>query len=251
MKIKHLLLICASAILAMGCTTKNNTKPDNGGETEPGGGEQGGGGDQGGGGQGGGDQGGGGSQDPVKVVIPAHILSDSNPPINVNSKGQQVSKATWDSFRYGTSSKFSGNYNYTYQSMSGGMVLQEKFTKNGYSIVSSTGTLYYERKSGSTFYTYTSTNEGLLRSETTFDIQEKYTSRIIEEIKVHMFDFENYEYDEDDGFYRYQTTAFGNYIKFQNGYLTSIQYGRTGASFVLDASFETTIEIPKSYYYQD
>ena len=116
-------------------------------------------------------------------------------------------------------------------------------TKNGYSIVSSTGRLLYERKSGSTFYIYTSTNEGLLRSETTLNIQEKYTGRILEEIKVHMFEFENYEYDSDDGVYRYQTTAFGSWIKFQNGYLTSIQYGTTGSSFVLDTAFETTIDI--------
>ena len=43
MKFKHLLLICASALLVMGCTQKQNSnKPDDGEQTQPGGGEQGG-----------------------------------------------------------------------------------------------------------------------------------------------------------------------------------------------------------------
>lgn len=196
------------------------------------------------------DQGGSESSGPTKVIVPAHTLSDSNPPINVNSKGQAVSKSTWESFRNAPDSKFSNNYNYTYQSMSGGMMQREQFTKNGYCIISTTGSLYYERKSGSTFYTYIASTKGYLRSETVFDLQSKYIYRIKEEIKVHMFDFENYEFDEDLGMYFYQTTAFGNSIKFQNGYLTYLSYGMTGASFVIDASFETTIDIPQSYYYQ-
>ena len=51
---------------------------------------------------------------PTKVTVPAHTLSDNNPPIDVNSTGQTVSEATWNSFKNGAASKFNGNYNFTY-----------------------------------------------------------------------------------------------------------------------------------------
>ena len=87
----------------------------------------------------------GGDTDPKKVTVAAHTLKDSNPPINVNSKGQQVSKNTWDEFRYGAASKFSGNYNFTYNAYSTTTTL-EKYTKNGYYVKTNYGELLYERK---------------------------------------------------------------------------------------------------------
>lgn len=67
-----------------------------------------------------------GSTHSGKTIVPAHTLKDNNPPIDVNSKGQQVSEETWNSFRYAASSKFNGNYNYTYRSWNlGGEVLKE------------------------------------------------------------------------------------------------------------------------------
>lgn len=185
-----------------------------------------------------------------KVTVPSHTLSDSNPPINVESKGQIVNKNTWDSFRNASDSKFVGNYNYTYKAYSGGSIIQEKFTKNGYYIYSSSGSLYYERKSGSTFYEYSMTTTSYERRETTLNLQNKYVSRIKDEIYVHMFDFENYEYDEDDGTYRYLDFNFGSNVKFQGGYLTYLSYSTGGNFFSIEATFETTIEIPTSFYYQ-
>ena len=183
---------------------------------------------------------------PTKHTVDAHTLSDSNPPINVNSKGQQVSEDTWNSFRYGGTSKYSGHYNYTYVSNSG----TEKFTKNGYYVESVSGKLYYERKSGSTFYIYMSTSEGWLREETTLDLQSKYTYRINQEVYVHMFDYSDYTFNSSDGKYRYSSSAFSSIIMFQGGYLTYLYYSVSGYTFEIKLSFQTTISIPKSYYYE-
>ena len=190
------------------------------------------------------------SSEPKKVVVPAHTLSDSNPPIDINSKGQKVNKETWDSFRYEGQSKFIGNYNYTYSAYSGGSQTIEAFTKNGYFVRSSAGRLYYERKSGNTFYQYVDVSDGWLRKETTLDIQDKYTYRINHEIYVHMFDYENYEYSEDEEMYNYRTSSFGASVKFQSGYLTFLHYSVGTSIFQIKLSFETTIDIPKSYYYE-
>ena len=139
MKIKYLLLICASALLVMGCTPKQNSnKPDDGEQTQPGGGEQGGDGDQGGGGQGG-----GGNQDPVKVIVPAHKISDSNPPFDLNTPGEKVSESTWNSFKNGGASKFNNHFNYSYTAFHAANNYQQHFfTKNGYG---------YEALQGGTF----------------------------------------------------------------------------------------------------
>ena len=186
-----------------------------------------------------------------KVTVPAHTLSDSNPPIDVSAKGQQVNETTWNSFRNASDSKFVGNYNYTYSAWSGGNHTLEEFTKNGYHMKSNAGELYYERKSGSTFYTYIKqSNYTYLREEATLDIQSKYTSRITSEIYVHMFDYSNYEYDSDEGSYYYRTTSFGCTVKFQGGYLTYLQYALGTNIFEIKATFETTINIPESYYYK-
>lgn len=190
------------------------------------------------------------SSGPTKVVVKAHTLKDNNPPIDVSAKGQTVSEETWESFRNAPDSKFNGNYNYTYQSYSGGVETIEAFTKNGYYIKSSAGKLYYERKSGSTFYNYISTKEGYLRQETTLDLPSKYIYRIQQEIYVHMFDFSNYEYDDYDGSYAYITTGFGSTVMFQGGYLTYLYYSVGMSFFKIEATFETTIDIPESYYYK-
>ena len=185
-----------------------------------------------------------------KVIVPAHTLSDNNPPINVNSTGQTVSESTWNSFKNGAASKFNGHYNFTYKAYSGGVLQMQYFTKNGYYIQSSSGKIYYERKSGSTFYQYVDVLDGWLRQETTLDIQSKYTSIFTQEIYVHMFDFSNYEYDADSGRYYYITTGFGSTLEFKGGYLTYMMYGNGASVFEIYASFETTIDIPRSYYYE-
>ena len=190
------------------------------------------------------------SSGPTKVVVPAHTLSDTNPPIDIDSKGQKVSKDVWDSFRNGGQSKFIGNYNYTYTAYSGGVQTTEAFTKNGYFVRSSAGRLYYERKSGNTFYQYIDVSDGWRREETTLDLQDKYTYRINHEIYVHMFDYENYEYSEEEEMYNYRTTTFGASVKFQGGYLTFLHYSVGASIFQIKLSFETTIDIPKSYYYE-
>lgn len=183
-----------------------------------------------------------------KTTVPAHTLSDSNPPINEHTPGQQVSESTWNSFKNGSSSKFINNYNFTYKAYSGGALQMQYFTKNGYYIQSSSGRLYYERKSGSTFYQYIDVSDGWLRQETTLDIQSKYTSIFVNELYVHMFDYSLYTYDDDMECYTYITSGFGSTIKFQGGYLSYLMYGNGVNVFEIYASFETTIDIPKSYY---
>ena len=190
-----------------------------------------------------------GSSGPTKVTVPAHTLSDTNPPIDVDSDGQEVSASTWNSFRNGSQSKFNGNYNYTYRAYSGGNLTVEKYTKNGYYASSTSGTLRYERKSGTTFYQYISVSDGYLRQETTLDLQTKYTYRIWHEISVHMFDMVEYEYYI-DGTYVSNKYGYTSQVKFQGGYLTLLRYILDGNVFEIYVSFETTIDIPQSYYYQ-
>lgn len=188
-----------------------------------------------------------------KVTVAAHTLSDGNPPINLDSKAEKVTEATWNSFKNGSASKFNGNYNYTYRAIYNmGETLYQQFTKDGYYMRSPSGKLYYERKSGSTFYQYIDVSDGWLREETTLDLQNIYTSRIVDEIYVHMFDFSDYEYDEDIGYTYYgPNNAFSSRIRFQQGYLTYLFYSLDGGktSFIINSTFETTIDIPKSYYY--
>ena len=238
MKAKNLLILLTSVLLVCSCTKTTPTvepEPDPD-PVDPG-------------------QGGGGEtpppSGPTKVIVAKHTLKDSNPPITIGGKGQKVSEDTWNSFRNAADSKFKGNYNYTYTAYSGGYLTQEKFTKNGYYMQSSAGRLYYERKSGNTFYNYISAKEGYLRQETTLNLESKYIGRIQNEIYTHMFDFSNYEYDDYDGTYRYITTGFGSNVKFQNGYLTELYYALGANIFRIEYSFETTIDIPESYYYKN
>lgn len=245
MKIKNLLILLAATFVVAGCNSNNATgdngssKPSSGESSKP-------------------SEGGSGNKEdqkenntPSKVTVNAHTLKDSNPPINVNSKGEKVSESVWESFRTGDSSIFNNNYNYTYTATTLGSRTIEKFTKNGYYMESSSGKLYYEKISSNNFYQYISTNEGWLRQKTSLDLKSKYTSRLVNEVYTHMFDQENYEYDFlDDGAYWYLSTAFGASVKFQNGYLTELHYSVGTATFEINASFETTIEIPKSYYYK-
>ena len=253
MKIKSLLLICASALLVMGCnTTKNNN--NNQGQQQ-GGGDQGGG-DQGGGGQGGGgDQGGGGSQEPVKVVVPAHTLSDSNPPFDIYDSGEQVSESVWNSFKNGGASKFNNHFNFKYTAFhSANSYQQQFFTKNGYALKSLQGntysSMYYERKSGNTFYQYLDVPDGWLRQETTYNLTQTFTNRFADEVRLHMFEFSNYTWNEDFEAYQYNGGTFTSTVEFKRGYLSSLIYRVGSEYFNIDAMFDTTIEIPKSYYYQ-
>ena len=257
MKIKHLLLICASVLLVMGCTAKGGSnKLDDGEQTQPGGGEQGGGGQGGGGGdQGGGGQGGGGSQDPVKVVVPKHTLSDSNPPFDLNTPGEEVSESTWNSFKNGGASIFTNHFNYSYTAFHAANNYQQHFfTKNGYGYEALQGgtfsNFYYERKSGSTFYQYTNVSDGWLREETTYNLQNTYTSRFADEVRLHMFEFSNYTWMEGFGVYQYNGGTFTSTVQFKRGYLASLTYVLGTQTFRIENMFDTTIEIPKSYYYQ-
>lgn len=190
------------------------------------------------------------SQGPVKNIVKAHTLSDTKPSdLNLNSKGQQVTESTWNSFKYHSDSKYSGYFNYTYTSILGytNRTIQ-KFTKNGYYAESNYGKTYFE-KTGGKCYSYASTSDGLLRSESYYDISGNCKTTLEHEIYVHMFDFENYEYDDYDGCYWYRTTQFGAAVKFQNGYLTYLHYAQGGtAIYDLEAVFDTKIEIPESYY---
>jgi len=108
--------------------------------------------------------------------------------------------------------------------------------------------LRYE-KNGNTTYSYTSTKEGYLRSSSSVDIQDKYEYRLVEEIKVHMFEYSLYEFDEYFEQYRYIGNGFTSLIRFQKGYLTEITYTIDSTYyFHLYNSFCTEIEIPESYY---
>lgn len=195
-------------------------------------------------------------KEPEKVTAPAHTLKDNNPPIIVGGKGDEVSEATWNSFKNGAQSKFNGHYNYTYTVtyISSYSRTIYKFTKNGYYFESTlSGAFYYERKgtSGNAFYKYSSVNSEWLRDEATFDLENEYTYIIWHAIYVdHLDEYSYYEYDESEGLYSYSTTSFAKFVKFQNGYITYLSFGTSSATFVLDASFDTEIEIPKSYYYK-
>lgn len=197
-----------------------------------------------------------GGGDPEKVTVPAHTLKDSNPPFDSDDDGEMVSESTWNAFRYASQSEFKKNYNYTYEAYSGGTHTLEEFTKNGYHVETSAGTLYYERKNstGNTFYEYIYSKGEYLRQETSLDLESKYTDRIQHEIYVHMFDFKEYEYNAGlGGYYLYNVSGvFSSQIKFQNGYLSSLTYMlfSTMSTFEIKLSFKTEISIPKSYYYK-
>ena len=188
---------------------------------------------------------------PEKVTIAAHTLKDTDVPVDVNEKGDCVDEDTWNYFKYGAQSIFNDHYNFTYTTYSYGVYTQKQFTKNGYHIQSSSGQLYYERKSGNTFYQYIASGTEWLRQETTLDLQNEYASLIHHEIYVdHLDEYSNYEYDESDGVYWYRTTSFAKGVKFQDGYITYLHFGQTGVFFDIELSFETQINIPKSYYYK-
>ena len=71
-----------------------------------------------------------------------------------------------------------------------------------------------------------------------------------------MFNYEEYTYfgEEDgmDGVFISITEAYTSQIKFQGGYLTFMSYLLKNplSRYEIKLSFETMIEIPKSYYYE-
>ena len=241
---KSIVLFLLSVLVLSGCgannapATGNNTGGNTGSQT---------GGDTGGGTQGG---------TPKKITVNKHTLSDSNPPFDIYEPGQQVSESTWNSFKNGAASKFNNHYNYTYTAFySANNYQQQFFTKNGYALKSLQGStyssMYYERKSGSTFYQYISVSDGWQRQETaSFNLTNTYTSRFIEEIKVHMFAFSNYTWDEYAEQYTYNGGSFTSSIQFTSGYLSRLVYVVDRVTFRIDSMFNTEIEIPASYYYQ-
>lgn len=191
---------------------------------------------------------------PTEVTVAAHTLSDSNPPIDVDSTGDVITQDDFDRLLNAPQSSFNGNYNYTYTYYSGGNIGVKKYTKKGYSIQTSSGTIYYEKKSGSTFYKYSASSKGgYLRTEETLNLQNEYTYTIWHEVYVHLnlYDvkFDDYTYNEGlGGVYQYSCSAFSVTFKMQSGYLTYLYYGLSGSYFYINLSFETTISIPKSYY---
>ena len=249
MKVKSLFLLLAVSLLTTGCagTAKGSSS---GGSTPSGGGSSGGGG-EGGGGSGGG---GGTPSGPTKITVPAHTLSDSNPPVDVSGLGNSVNSSIWSKYQNRLSSAFDNNYNYTYRvwSTSGQQeTTREQFTKNGYYVKSISGQLYYERKSGNTFYQYIKSGNEWLRQETTLDLKSKYTYRWEQECYVHMFNMSDYEYDEDLGMYIHidYETGWMYQVEFHGNYITRLYYSLQGQNFEISASYSTTINIPKSYYY--
>lgn len=237
MKKSIIAFILLASISLMGCTSNKNTSDQNQ--------------------QGGGSTGGNGGQtpgpsDPVKANVDKHTLSDTNPPIDINSEGQNVTKAVWDSFKGASASKFVNHYNYTYRYYVSGNTTYESFTKDGYELSNNTGVYYYERINGKQ-YTYSYNDGGYQRITSSYDFISHRSEVLAHEVFVHMFDYELYEYSADlGGFFLYNTSAFSTMVKFQGGYLTYLRYTLNSpmATYEIYNSFETTIEIPKSYYYK-
>ena len=236
---KRLTIILLLSILSItGCDRSNGSTPsggsDPGGETDPGGGGE-------------------PPSGPTKVVVNKHTLSDGNPPIDINSTGQNVSKSVWNSFDNAPASKFLNNYNYTYRYMVGGAVTYETFTKNGYELSNSTGVYYYERI-GSDLYYYNKVSDGYERIDSPIDFIDRRSERIAHEVDVHMFEYEKYRYygEEDgmEGVFIYNESTFSTMVKFQGGYLTYLRYTLNSplSTYEIYQTFESTIEIPKSYY---
>ena len=239
MKAKSLLLLFAIPLLVTGCTGNTNGSSSSGGG--------------GGGGSGGG--GGGTPSGETKVTVAAHTLSDSNPPVNMSVLGNTVTQTVWNKYQNRLASAFDNNYNYTYRTWStasGQETEREQFTKNGYYLKSAGGQLYYERKSGNTFYQYIQKSDGYQRIETTLDLKSKYTYRWEHECYVHMFDKSEYEFDSDLGMYMHVDfeTGLMYQVEFHGEYITRLYWSFSGVSFEIAASFSTTINIPKSYYYK-
>ena len=108
-------------------------------------------------------------------------------------------------------------------------------------------------KINNNLYQYNSTKDGYRRVSSSYDFMSRRSEVLAHEVYVHMFEYDEYTYQGDlGGFYTYSTSAFSTMVKFQGGYLTYLRYTLNSplSTFEIFDSFETTIEIPKSYYYQ-
>lgn len=242
--IKKLTALLLLSILTLaGC---GDNTPSTLGGNEPGGGtEPGGGGDEPGGDP-------NPPSGPTKVTVPKHTLSDGTPPIDLNSVGEHVNETTWNSFKNGSASKFNNHYNYTYRYFVSGQTTYEVFTKNGYELSNSTGTYYYERISNKQYY-YNRTKDGYERISSPTDFISHRSDVLAHEVKVHMFEYKNYEYDVDTGYFTYYISgSFSTMVMFQGGYLTYLRYTLSSplTTYEIFTSFESTIDIPASYYYE-
>ena len=192
----------------------------------------------------------------TKVTVAAHTLTDSNPPIDSFTPGQHVSESTWNSFKNGSASKFSNHYNYTYTVFYSASNYQMKFfTKDGYALKTLTNgsyhSQYYERKSGNAFYQYLDVSDGWQRVDATgFNHTTELTNVYLHEMYVHVFEYENYHYNEEGEYFIYDGGTFTSTVQFQGGYLSYLFYQTGGVSYTLSSAFATEINIPKSYYYQ-
>ena len=246
MKLKKVLLLTSLIFLVSGCgVNKNNSKTDDPADTDPGIVNPGDG--------DGGDPGDTTPPDtgPKKIEVPAHTLSDTAP-INVNGKGQEISEEEWELFRvYGKANAswyFEGYYNYTYPTNVSN--IEKHFTKNGYLQKSGSTITYYERKSGNTFYKYSYSKGEYVREESSLDLPSKYEDTICHEIYVHLHAYKEYEYNSSTGTYTYNLSGNKFEARFHSGYLTYLYAYVSGMEYKIHATFQTTITIPKSYYYE-
>ena len=252
MKNKNLLLLLTSLFILAGCNTTPNSE---GGETKP--------------------EGDGGStpvtpsdpvdpsdppeptpSQPTKHKVAKHTLKDTSVPYDyIDDPGQQVSQTTWNSFKNGSASKFSNHYNFTYTAFySASNYTQQFFTKDGYAIKSLMNgvysSIYYERKSGNTFYQYSSVKDGWLREEVTLDLTAKFTKVYTDEVYVHMSNYSDYTYNEYSEAYHFDNSgASSSTIQFKKGYYAYSLYSISGYNFTINNSFCTEITIPESYYF--
>lgn len=186
-----------------------------------------------------------------KVTVAAHTLKDTNPPVDPYADGEEITEAEWNAFKSAPQSSFSNHFNYTYRAYSGGTLTYEYFTKNGYEISTNYGHLYYE-KNGTKRYQYVSVSDGWLRENSSYDFESQRSYRIWHEIYVHMGDYSDYFYDSNDGYYKLKTAStYTCSLCFKDGYLLYLFYSLgVSNNFLVSSSFNTEINIPKSYYYK-
>ena len=192
-----------------------------------------------------------GGGDPEKVTVAAHTLKDTNPPVDPDAFGEEITEEEWNAFKSAPQSSFSNHYNYTYRAYSGGVLTFEYFTKNGYEISDNFGHLYYE-KSGTKRYQYVLVSGGWRRENYYYDFESQRSYRIWHEISVHMGKYSDYFYDSFDGNYKLKTTStYTCTLCFKDGYLLFLFYSiDVSTNFLISYSFDTEINIPKSYYYK-
>lgn len=253
MKIKKLLLLTSVAFIASGCNLNANNANN---QVEPGASSESGSSHSGSSSSSSSSSSSGGGS--TKINVAAHTLTDGAAPIDLDSNCQRISESTWNAFKNGTSSMINDHYNYTYRAtVNRSEILYEQYTKNGYYFRSTSGQMYYEKKSGSSssYYQYRSVSDGWIREDAAIAVQNKFSDRLKSECDLHMgidIAYNEFEFNEYMGF---TYTGPGNSpvinVRFQGGYLTFLSYSLDNGDiyYTINTVFETEISIPKSYYY--